>query len=742
MSLLASKSNNQQQSSAYSLLAEPVQRWIWEQNWTELRDIQECAIQPILDGNTDILISASTASGKTEAAFLPICSRLLDEQLSGVRALYVSPLKALINDQYERLRMLCKHLHIQVFKWHGDVSSSLKRRFLHSPDGILLITPESLEALFVLHGSVITPLFCHLNYTIIDEVHSFIGTERGRQLQTLLHRVETVVKHRIPRIGLSATLGDMTLAEEFLRPASSFPCTPIEEKSGGQDLLLQVRGYRLSSPIVSKALSKAVHSEEEQKDMTSYGIAQHLFSTLRGSSNLVFANSRSLTEVYCAKLRKMCEDQLVPVEFWPHHGNLSKPIREETEKALKDPSSQATAVCTTTLEMGIDIGAVKSIAQIGAPPSVASLRQRLGRSGRRGEPAILRVYIQESEITANSSPQDMIRNELFQAVATISLLQKRWCEPPLAATYHFSTLIQQILSMVCQYGAIDALRTWRVLCKTGPFSNISSSTFATLLHSMEKHQLLTQTTDGALVLDVNGEKLVNHYEFYSAFTTPKEYTLFAEGKPLGTMPVVFSPIPDMYLTFAGRHWRITDINTERKTITLVPAKSGRPPNFISAGAIVFDRIREEMFYLYTHHQMPPYLNPTAKDLFSEGRKAFTQLGLHDHRILSWGPDVLLFPWKGDRIIYTLSLLLRHRKLRVDNNGLSLTVKDFTENGVREELKAITKMTIDPISLVLNISDKQTEKHDCFLDEELLNQEFAAKNLDLPGAYKTIHELIS
>ncbi len=129
------------------------------------------------------------------------------------------------------------------------------------------------------------------------------------------------------------------------------------------------------------------------------------------------------------------------------------------------------------------------------------------------------------------------------------------------------------------------------------------------------------------------------------------------------------------------------------------------------------------------------------DLFSEGKKAFTQLGLHTHRILSWGADVLLFPWKGDRIMYTLYLLLLHRKLRVKNEGLSLTVMDSTENDVREELKTITKMKIDPISLVVDISDKQAEKHDYFLDEELLNQEFVAKNLDISGAYKTMYELI-
>lgn len=207
----------------------------------------------------------------------------------------VIPIKALINDQYERLQMLCKHLHLHVFKWHGDVSSSAKRRFLHSPDGILLITPESLEALFVLHGSVINPLFCHLHYTIIDEVHSFIGTERGRQLQTLLHRIETAVKHRIPRIGLSATLGDMTLAEEFLRPASSFPCKHIEEKSGGQDLLTCYRKDGVSHLLLLRITFQHSFSKSSQwyANMARLTLCGHGVSCVKQDRFLIFPHQHS-----------------------------------------------------------------------------------------------------------------------------------------------------------------------------------------------------------------------------------------------------------------------------------------------------------------------------------------------------------------------------------------------------------------------------------------------------------------
>src|ERR1039458_9751731 len=192
-------------SDTFHLLHPAVQRWVYEQGWTELRDAQEKAAGPILEGSLDVIIAAATASGKTEAAFLPICSRLLSPENSGACVLYVSPLKALINDQTDRMERLCESLEIPVHPWHGDISQSRKREFLKQPNGILLITPESLEAIFVNRGPSVAALFSKLLYVIVDELHSFIGTERGQQLQSLLWRVEHAIGRRVPRIALSAT---------------------------------------------------------------------------------------------------------------------------------------------------------------------------------------------------------------------------------------------------------------------------------------------------------------------------------------------------------------------------------------------------------------------------------------------------------------------------------------------------------------------------------------------------------
>lgn len=362
-------------SKAFLQLDPRIQHYLWSEGWGALREVQEQAIPLILPGDQDVIVAASTASGKTEAAFLPALTHLLQQPEEGL-IVYISPLKALINDQFGRLERLCENLDVPVWPWHGDITATSKRRFLQKPHGVLLITPESLEATLCNRGTSIAALFKRTAFFIIDELHAFIGTERGKQLQSLLHRIETTLGHNVPRIGLSATLGDMNLAAEFLR--SDRAAAMVDSPSTGGQLLILVKGFE-EPPAKDGQRRK----NDPEAELAPAAIAEHLFKVLRGSNNLVFPNSRREVERYTHLLNKLCEQTKVPNEFWPHHGNLSKEIRYETEVALKQRERPASAVCTSTLELGIDIGAVKSVVQIGTPPSVASLRQRLGRSGRR-----------------------------------------------------------------------------------------------------------------------------------------------------------------------------------------------------------------------------------------------------------------------------------------------------------------------------------------------------------------------
>lgn len=718
------------ESTSFELLHPDVRRWIWDQQWAELRDVQELAIDTILHGASDVIITAATAAGKTEAAFLPICSNIIsDKPPAGVHVLYVGPLKALINDQWRRLDGLCESLEIPVHRWHGDVTSTARKRLVERPDGILLITPESLEALFVRRGTEVRRIFGGLRFIVIDELHAFIGTERGMQLQSLLHRLERVLHRRVRRIGLSATLGDMRIASDFLRPnADDGGAAVVKSDEHGTGVMLRLFGFlgQLEHPKTPQREPE----EAEDDDATARSIAQHLFKNLRGAKNLVFANRRSEVERYADLLRRMCAAANLPEEFFAHHGSLSRELRFHVEAELKRDDRPMTVICTSTLEMGIDIGAAKSVAQIGCPPSVASLRQRLGRSGRRGEPAILRIYTQEGVVTGRSSPQDAIRAHLVQTIAMVNLLLEKWIEPPDAGLVHGSTLVQQVLSLIAQYGGITAADAYALLCRNGPFSAVTPSMFANLLRNLAAHDLVTQMNDGLLIHGVTGEKAVNHYEFYAAFVAADEYRLMTSGSQLGTLPIDSPVAEGSYLIFAGRRWRVLSVDAERRVIDLSPAAGGRVPVFMAGSpGKVDDRVRKEMLQTYLGSDVPVYLDQQAKDLLAEGRQNFRRFALDGSNFIPYADGSLYFPWYGDLALNTLQQQLASRGLKVSVEGPALVAEGVDPAALREAVRLCeSERPVDVTALAEKIENKVDEKWDWALDEETLCASYASRAL--------------
>ncbi|MHC8361602.1 DEAD/DEAH box helicase [Pseudomonas sp. LS2P72] len=714
---------------------------MWAEGWTSLRDAQEWAVPVLVNANQDVIIAAATAAGKTEAAFLPILTNLLNHDDPPGAVLYISPLKALINDQWDRLSRLCEQLEIPVVAWHGDISSSKKHRFLKSSEGVLLITPESLEALFVNRGSSLGGVFQNLRYIVVDELHAFIGSERGKQLQSLMHRVELVTGHRLPRVGLSATLGDMKMASEFLRPGNADGVTVIESKSSNQTLQVQVRGY--IQPPMSELKKKPVErssDQEENEDETEneaspdFAIADHLYKVLRGSNNLIFPNSRSQVEWYADQLRRRCEKDGLPNEFWPHHGSLSKDLREQAEHALKAGNQAASAICTTTLELGIDIGSIKTVVQIGAPPSVASLRQRLGRSGRRpGEKATLRVYCKESPLKDASSLSDQLRQGLVQTIAMVRLLARGWFEPPRAQGIHASTLVQQSLSIIAQCGGASAADLWRVLIAEGAFPNVEKSDFVKLLKSLGEHELIVQDSSGLLLPGTVGERLINHYEFYSAFTSDEEFRLMCEGKALGSVPVSRPLTKDQRIIFGGRRWQVRDVDLQAKVIIVSAARGGAPPQFDGLGAMVHDTVREEMRAVLADPAACPFIDRGAQALLDEARKTFVSLGLGERYLIESSGKCYLISWLGDYANDALRLLLNHVGLSCDNSGLAIEI-DANIDQAKAALKAVG--SLDPSDLDSTLADVENmlrEKWDWALPEPLLVKSFASISLDISTA---------
>ena len=710
------------EQAAFDRLAPPLQHWLWEQGWSGLRAAQAEALAPILDGRQDVVIAAATASGKTEAAFLPLLTRLWQGGGKGV-VLYVAPMKALINDQYERLSLICERLEIPVYPWHGDIGDSPRKRFAAAPLGVVLITPESLESLLFRKGAELRYLFGGLEAVLVDELHAFIGNERGRQLQSLLHRLEAALARRVQRVGLSATLGDMGLAADFLRCGQ------------GSDVRLVV------SAAETKALQLVLKAVVQAPDDSDHGEAAHasiaraLFERLRTANYLIFPNSTGMVEFYADALRRHCEAARLPVTFFPHHGRLGKAERESTEFELKRGHLPVSAICTSTLEMGIDIGSIRGIVQIGAPETVAGLCQRIGRAGRRvGEAAELWQYCVTEEPASDADCVDGLHADLLQAIAVIRLFLAKWYEPPAAAALHYSTLVQQILSLIGERCGVTAAEAYRLLCLRGPFGGVSEADFIELLRSLAAHGLIMQDANRVLLHGAVGEKRVNHFTFFAAFQDTREYRLRHAGKELGTLPLKrIHGIGDA-LIFAGRRWQIAEIDHDKLRVELIAASTGKLPKTGGSGMPVHDRIREEMRTLLDEADTPEWLDEKACEMLAEARRHYAALRLAETAVIMEGRTAYLFAWRGDATQDALACLLRAQGLTADNMGICARIRGTTAIRVGD---ALAEIAAAPLPAPADFLERQEigspEKWDWALPDRLFFDSFASRRLNIAAA---------
>lgn len=714
---------NKDISSAFNKLNDGIKKWIYKSGWTELRDIQEKAINHIIENNSDMIIASATASGKTEAAFLPIISKALSDDDHGLFCIYIAPLKALINDQFSRLEDLSKYIDIDIIPWHGDVSSSVKKRLYGNQDRILLITPESVESQLMNKTGDFAELCNSVEHIIVDELHTFIGNERGIQLMSQLHRVDTLRSKRIRRVGLSATLNDDKLTSRFL--------------SGKNDC------EYIRSDEFSKGLKMKLYTfirDEEAEKTPERQISENIYSKLRGKNNLIFANSRANVESYSDSLREQCEEHQVPNEFFPHHGNLSKSHREHIETRLKVGQKPSTAVCTTTLEMGIDIGSVSTIGQIGCPPSVASLVQRIGRSGRRGEDAKLRFYLVEDDIKEAQDIEDYIYPQLIQSVAMIDMMLENWVEPPSTGSLHLSTLVQQILSLICQYGSISALDLYKILIEKGVFKNVDLDTFKEVLKSLGEKGAIQQLNNGTLILGLKGEAITNNYKFYAAFETSDEYKVFYNNKHLGQLPVAFPLIIGADIVFAGQRWSIKSVDKKKNIVELNRSSGKKIPMFRSGGIDVHDKVREKMYEIYLDSDEKLYADTSSSELLSIARQNFKKFELHNSPFYQQGSTLVLFPWKGSKVMNALYILLLYLGFEVSNRGVTLEIKDCTSSKFYSKLKANDFEELNLIEMAAKVQNKANNKFDYLLSDSLLNKEYISSQLDVDGALRFLNQM--
>jgi len=712
------------EKSAFEQLHPKLKYILYKMGWVELRPIQVDAIHEIFNTNKNLIISAQTASGKTEAAFLPILSQIVDRKDGGISAIYVGPLKALINDQFERLEELCKTAEIPVFKWHGDVGSNPKKKFLKNPSGVLLITPESIESLFINHSDDLSNLFKSLSFVVIDEMHSFIGTERGAHLKSLLSRVIHKSKGDVRIVGLSATIGDPELAKQWLIPRDPSSVSLITDPTEQKDICYLIRGYFPDNEPDADSADEETRYPSLLEDIIYY------FDEQNKGNSLIFINSRQMLEYYTDAVKRTVEKRHGnPEIFQIHHGSISKTGREDTERSLKS-NQHTVAFCSSTLEMGIDIGNVSRIGQIGAPWSVNSLAQRLGRSGRKeGDPSILIMFI--SQPGKRENIVDRLYPEFLRAVAMSELMFKKWCEPPQTDLFHFSTLIQQCLSVIKEHGGATVQDLFDTLATEGTFHNVTQDDFVQILHGLKIADLVDQDSSGLLILGLKGEKIVKNRDFYSAFVSAIELDVIYSGKKIGSVQYVPDLETRQFLILAGKRWEIKDLDLKKEKMYVIPSKGGKTSRYSGGlGSDIHPRVREKMRELLTSNYIPEYLDENAKLMLKEARTAALEAGLATSSFVIDGPYTYWFSWTGSAKHRTLYILGKaFGGLDVEDLEIALKFKGVSPSQIQDIYHSLLENCPSPEEIAAKIQGNSTEKYDRYVPKNLLIAAFAKKYID-------------
>ena len=715
----------QQQSSSFGLLDTKVQQWVWRQGWASLRDIQENSIPPILRCDSDVIVSAATAGGKTEAVFLPVLTNILqNKKKDGFQVLYISPLKSLINDQYRRLDDMTQEMCLNITPWHGDISSKKKIKSLDNPNGVLIITPESLESLLIHHHEKLKNAFCNLMYVVIDELHAFIPTERGKQLQSLMSRIEYVIGKHVPRIAMSATFSDYDSVKTFLRQDNSMPCVIPRQGKSNHEVKVLIKEYTYGY---------------NEKTIVDGIIANELFIRLRGSNNLVFTNSRRECEQFSNLLNSICDAENIPNEFRIHHGSISKEKRIQVEHELQEGIMPITAICTATLELGVDIGKVKSIAQIDTANSVSGLRQRLGRSGRRDEASILRIYSSDYN-GYNARLLDKLRSHLIQNIAAIELLKQHQYEKTNIKGIHLSTLIQQILSIIAEYGSFYPKDGWSLLCRKGAFDNVSVSLFLLLLKDLGEKDVIRQTDNGQIIIGAIGEEILSDKEFYATFTTYPELDIINSqtGENIGSI-LDFIAIGHCII-FGGRKWVVTEIDNKAGKAYVIPSEFGALPIFLSKGVDIDGIIAQKMKEVYLSKDNYPYLDNKTDAIKSlEDARAFFHASNIDKTFIKYDNEKLVFTWAGAKINRTICLIA-HLYLEKSIGFNHIFLHRLGKEDILRILKR-PKPQAESLCPYLMRCVKELKKYDYLLSDELLDIQYASMYLDVDGAWDVFVKLV-
>lgn len=625
--------------------------------WTSLRPVQEEASHAILDGHNAVVL-APTAGGKTEASMFPVLANLVKDEPRGLAAIYVAPIKALLNNQAERLGMYTEMVGLRRFLWHGDVTAAQKSRFLKEPANLLMTTPESLEVMLLSSKVAHAQLFEDLRFMVIDEVHAIAGTDRGAHLMSVLERINRFNRNDLQRIGLSATVGNPEAILEWLRGSS-----------------------RREGVVVDPPKPKSAKDIRIVYTPSVVDTAQAAGKRARGKKSLFFCQSRSLTEDVADKLR------LFDFDVFVHHSSVSLEERQAAEARFHS-GGNAVIACTSTLELGIDVGDLDLVLQVDAPSTVSSFLQRMGRTGRReGTVANTTFFCQEPEV-------------VLQATALIELMKDGWVENVAVNPRCWPVLVHQLLALSLQFGGLTSKEAWEQLRGVPDFAGIGREEFDGLVSHLVREDYLF-LEGGRLSLGDRAERVYgrkNFLEMYAVFSSPELYKVVTDaGRDIGSLEQGFvDNLVDDMSTFllGGRAWLAKRIDHGDRLIVVAPAPKGKKPQW--GGYIpqfLSFELCQKMADVLRREDDLGYLSPESKSSLATQRAEFGHV-LREH---SWffqmGEEVLLM-WNfaggavNQTLKYGLELLLPSVKVGADNFKLRAKLGDETVTSVQDALRRL------------------------------------------------------
>ncbi len=726
-----------------------IQEYIYSHNWESLREVQVAAAESIFQTDHNLLLTSSTASGKTEAAFFPILAELCEDPPSSIGVLYIAPLKSLINDQFGRMEELLTESGIAVTHWHGDVAQSHKKKLLEKPRGILQVTPESLESMLINRSNDIVRLFGDLRYIVIDEIHTLTGSDRGNQILCQLARIGGLIGHHPRRVGLSATVGDLGKAAAWLGAGSGRKTDAPILESGKIRWRLGMEHFYIGNSKTEQSVEPRSATDAPAPSIAYDAGYSYMYDCVHDRKSLVFSNSREETEYLCATFRQIAKMRGDSDVFLIHHGNLSASIREEAELKMKDEEAMAVTCATVTMELGIDIGRLERVLQNQSPNSVTGFLQRLGRSGRRGQPPEMMMVFREEDPLPNTPLPQLIPWELLKAIAIVQLyIEERFIEPPSIPKLPYSLLFHQTLSVLASSGELSARRLADKVLSLPPFVRVPKEDYRVLILSMLNNDFLEMTEEKTLIVGLAGERLLRSFKFYAVFKDSEDYTVRCGSDEIGTITTP-PPVGDRF-ALAGRVWEVEELDIQHRLIYVKSVEGKMEVSWPGDYGEVHTRILERMRQVLAEDTVYPYLKPNAQKRLDVARHVARNTGMLSHSLVHLGGySWCLFPWLGTRAFRAMRKMIATRASEFGISGLEyegcyyITFKMSKGNDydlIASLAETVRTCGISADSLVGGGEIPVFGKYDDYVPVDLLRHAYAADRLDAKSAESRVLQI--